>query len=175
MAPLGPFNSKNWASSISPWIVTLDALRPFRCQAPVQEPPVLPYLQAQDRHSYDICLEAEIMPPSSTVGTSVTRSNFKHLYWTLPQMVAHHTVGGCNLRPGDLLGTGTISCNAEDGQGLGCLLEKTWNGSKNIYLSDGQQRKYLLDGDTVILRGYCQGDGYRVGFGECSGTVLPSA
>ncbi|EIE20870.1 Fumarylacetoacetase [Coccomyxa subellipsoidea C-169] len=173
MAPLGPFNSKNWASSISPWIVTLDALRPFSCPAPDQDPPVLPYLQAGDRHSYDIHLDVEIVPPEFTGRTVVTQSNFKHLYWTLPQMVAHHTVGGCNLRPGDLVGTGTISCNTEDGQGLGCLLEKTWNGSKSVELSNGEERKYLLDGDTVILRGYCQGDGYRVGFGECSGTVLP--
>ncbi|BDA42410.1 Fumarylacetoacetase [Coccomyxa sp. Obi] len=174
MAPLGPFNSKNWASSISPWIVTLEALKPFRCPAPAQDPPVLPYLQAQDRHSYDIHLEAELVAEPSGGRATVTQSNFKHLYWTLPQMVAHHTVGGCNLRPGDMLGTGTISCHRDDRQGLGCLLEKTRNGSQSIELSDGQHRTYLLDGDTVILRGYCQGEGYRVGFGECSGKVLPA-
>ncbi|CAL5219610.1 g1478 [Coccomyxa viridis] len=174
MAPLGPFNSKNWASSISPWVVTMDALAPFRCPAPSQAPQALPYLQETDRHSFDICLEAEILPAGADEPTRVTLSNLKHLYWTLPQMVAHHTVGGCNLRPGDLLGTGTISCNTADRQGLGCLLEKTWNGTKPVKLADGTERLYLENGDTVILRGYCQGPGYRVGFGECTGQVLPT-
>ncbi|CAK0761973.1 hypothetical protein CVIRNUC_002911 [Coccomyxa viridis] len=173
MAPLGPFNSKNWASSISPWVVTMDALAPFKCAAPRQAPPPLPYLQEADRHTFDICLEAALLPAGASQALTVTRSNFKHLYWTLPQMVAHHTVGGCNLRPGDLLGTGTISCDSADKQGLACLLEKTWNGTQTLKLENGTERTFLEDGDTVILRGHCQGDGYRVGFGECKGQVLP--
>ncbi|KAL4859929.1 Fumarylacetoacetase [Chlorella vulgaris] len=162
--PLGPFNSKNFATSISPWVVTPDALAPFECEAPPQDPPPLPYLQQPQgqRRNYDVRLEVAIQPGGGGGGgsdaseTVVTRSNLRTLYWTLPQMMAHHTAGGCNLRPGDLIATGTLSC--EGPQGAGCLLEATWNGSQPVQLSDGSVRHYLLDGDTVIMRGYCQAE-----------------
>lgn len=170
--PLGPFNSKNWATSISQWVVPLDALEPFRCPAPQQDPPVLPYMQEADRHSYNVQLEVALRPKGSATNTTVTRTNLRHLYWTLPQMVAHHTAGGCNLRPGDLLGTGTLSHEAEDGRG--CLLEITRGGASRVLLADGVTRGYLEDGDTVTLSGYCQGHGYRVGFGKCTGQLQPS-
>ncbi|PRW58964.1 fumarylacetoacetase [Chlorella sorokiniana] len=196
--PLGPFTSKNFATSISPWIVTPDALEPFACAAPAQEDPQpLPYLRQQpgERTNYDIQLEVSIEPTgssgsgsgcgpnggsggagessSSGQATVVTRSNLKTMYWTLPQMIAHHTAGGCNLRPGDLLASGTLSC--EGPLGAGCLQEATWGGSRPVQLEDGTERTFLLDGDTVIMSGACQGDGYRVGFGECRGTLLPAA
>lgn len=160
------------ATTISPWVVTMDALEPFRCAAPVQDPPVLSYLQETDRHVYDISLEVSLQPQASLEPTVIAQSNLKHLYWTMPQMVAHHTLGGCNLQPGDLLGTGTISCGAE--KGVGSLLEASWSGTRTVDLKDGQHRTFLEDGDTVALTGYCQGDGYRVGFGKCSGMILPA-
>lgn len=168
--PLGPFNSKNWATTISPWVVTMEALQPFRCAAPEQKPSVLSYLQDPDRCSYDIGLEASIRPKDSKEATVISRSNLRHLYWTASQMVAHHTAGGCNLRSGDLLGTGTISCTGNQGQG--CLLEATSGGTTPVQLSDGTERVFLQDGDTVELSGFCQGEGYRVGFGVCCGQLL---
>ncbi|CAD7700846.1 unnamed protein product [Ostreobium quekettii] len=171
--PLGPFNGKNWATTVSPWVVTLDALEPFECPAPVQEPPVLPYLREQHRTTYDVQLEVQIQPRDSSEAAAVSASNLRHLYWTFPQMVAHHTSSGCNLRPGDLLGTGTISC--EDGPGS--LLELSWAGQRQIAFECGgstHNRCYLMDGDTVILKGHCAGpNGRRIGFGECRGRVLP--
>ncbi|KAL3152343.1 hypothetical protein ABBQ32_001407 [Trebouxia sp. C0010 RCD-2024] len=160
------------ATTISPWVVTMDALEPFRCAAPVQDPPVLPYLQEKNRHTYDINLEVSLQPQASLEPTVIAQSNLKHLYWTMPQMVSHHTLGGCNLQPGDLLGTGTISCGAD--KGVGSLLEASWSGTRTVDLKDGQHRTFLEDGDTVTLTGYCQGDGYRVGFGKCSGMILPA-
>ncbi|KAI7844294.1 hypothetical protein COHA_002092 [Chlorella ohadii] len=196
--PLGPFTSKNFATSISPWIVTPDALEPFACSAPPQDDPQpLPYLRQRpgERTNYDIQLEVAIQPSSSSSGCStegggggsagdaggessgqptvVTRSNLRTMYWTLPQMIAHHTAGGCPLRPGDLLASGTLSC--EGPLGAGCLQEATWGGSRPVRLGDGSERTFLLDGDTVVMSGYCQGEGYRVGFGECRGMVLPAA
>lgn len=172
--PLGPFNSKNFGTSISPWVVTPQALEPFARPAPPQHDPApLPYLQQPQRSNYDVALEVAVQPAGGCAGeTVVARSNLRTLYWTMPQMIAHHTAGGCNLRPGDMLATGTLSC--EGPLGAGCLLEATWNGSRPVELSDGSKRTYLEDGDTVVMRGCCQGDGYRVGFGECRGTVLPA-
>lgn len=169
--PLGPFLGKNFGTTISPWIVTLEALEPFATDAPKQDPPPLPYLAEKVSKNYDISLEVRIKPAEHEDLSLVTRSNLKHLYWTLTQQLAHHTVNGCNLRPGDLLGTGTISGPEPDS--LGCLLELTWNGQKELSLN-GATRKYLEDGDEVIFTGYCQGNGYKVGFGTCSGKVAPS-
>eukprot|EP00884_Botryococcus_braunii_P014899 jgi/Botrbrau1/2340/Bobra.39_1s0029.1 len=172
MVPLGPFISKNTATSISPWIVTLEALEPFRVPAPIQDPPVLAYLQEQSRDTFDIHLEASIQPEGSPLPTLVTCTNLRYLYWTAEQMVAHHSVGGCNLRAGDLLGTGTISSPGE--KGAACLLELTWKGTKEVMLEGGEKRTYLCDGDAVSFTGYCQGEGYRVGFGTCDGKILPA-
>ena len=173
--PLGPFTAKNWATSISPWVVTLEALEPFKSPAPVQDPPVLSYLHSNTPMcNYDIRLEVSIAPEGGAVPASVvTRSNMMTLYWTIPQMITHHTAGGCNLRPGDLVATGTLSTEGEGGQG--CLLELTWSGQKKVALVEsGNERLFLEDDDVVTLTGYCQGEGYRVGFGECTGKVLPA-
>ncbi|KAL8151258.1 hypothetical protein V2J09_021066 [Rumex salicifolius] len=168
--PLGPFLGKSFGTTISPWIVTLDALEPFACEAPNQEPPPLPYLTEKEHHNYDISLEVSIKTAGEQPSV-VSKSNFKHLYWTLPQQVAHHTVNGCNLRSGDLLGTGTISGPTADS--LGCLLELTWNGQKPLNLN-GKEKSFLEDGDEVTFTGVCKGNGYNVGFGTCTGKVLPS-
>ncbi|KDP37782.1 hypothetical protein JCGZ_06461 [Jatropha curcas] len=169
--PLGPFLGKSFGTTISPWIVTLDALEPFACDAPKQDPQPLPYLAEKISKNYDISLEVQIKPTGQEDSTVVTRSNFKHLYWTLTQQLAHHTINGCNLRPGDLLGTGTIS--GPEPESYGCLLELTWNGQKPLSLN-GATRKFLEDGDEVIFSGFSKGDGYNVGFGTCSGKILPS-
>lgn len=156
-------------------MVTLDALAPFRSPAPAQDPPPLPYLRpppARPLHNFDVRLEASLRPAGAQDAT-LARSSLSALYWALPQLVAHHTAGGCNLRPGDLLGTGTLSVGGAGGQGS--LLELSWNGTRAVALGDGGgERRFLEDGDRVTLRGYCQGEGYRVGFGECAGTVLPA-
>mmetsp|Transcript_29357 Transcript_29357/g.52480 ORF Transcript_29357/g.52480 Transcript_29357/m.52480 type:complete len:435 (-) Transcript_29357:139-1443(-) len=169
--PLGPFNGKNFATTISPWVVTLDALQPFRCPALEQDPAVLPYLQQAEPTSYDIRLQVSIQAPESAPAV-VTRTNFRHLYFTLPQMVAHHTFGGCNLQPGDLLGTGTISGDTD--ASLGSLLELSWNGTRAVDIGCGGSRSFLEDGDTVTFTGFCQGEGFRVGFGDCCGKVIPA-
>jgi fumarylacetoacetase len=169
--PLGPFLGKNFATTISPWVVTLDALAPFRCPQPPQEPPPLEYLRTTGLHSYDIALEVQLGPAGGAL-TTISRTNFRELYWSLAQMVAHHTVNGCNLRPGDLLGTGTISGPAPGA--FGSLLELAQRGKTPVKLADGAERVFLHDGDTVTLRGACHGPGYRVGFGECRGTIRPA-
>ncbi|KAL8208680.1 hypothetical protein R6Q57_008092 [Mikania cordata] len=169
--PLGPFLGKSFGTTISPWIVTLDALEQFACDAPNQIPLPLPYLAEKVSKNYDISLEVRIKPAGQEESFTVTRSNFKHLYWTLTQQLAHHTVNGCNLRPGDLLGTGTISGPEPDS--YGCLLELTWNGTKELSLGK-TTRKFLEDGDEVIISGCCKGNGYNVGFGTCSGKIIPS-
>lgn len=169
--PLGPFLGKNFGTTISPWIVTLDALEPFACNAPKQEPEPLPYLTENKHVNYDIPLEVWLKPAGDTPPSIVTRSNLKHIYWTVTQQLAHHTINGCNLRPGDLLGTGTIS--GPDPESLGCLLELTWNAQKAITL-DGIERKFLEDGDEVIFTGCCKGKDYNVGFGSCTGKILPA-
>ncbi|KAL6520506.1 hypothetical protein OROHE_017094 [Orobanche hederae] len=169
--PLGPFLGKSFGTTISPWIVTLDALEPFASDAPEQSPPPFPYLAEKESKNYDISLQVSIVPAGQEDDFIVTRSNFKHLYWTITQQLAHHTINGCNLRPGDLLGTGTIS--GPEPESYGCLLELTWNGQKPLSLG-GTTRAFLEDGDEVIFTGCCKGDGYSVGFGKCSGKILPS-
>ncbi len=169
--PLGPFLGKNFGSSMSPWVVTLDALEPFRTASPVQDPPVLPYLRQQGQRHLDIALEAAIATADGNE-TVICRSNFKHLYWSMAQQLAHHTVNGCNVRCGDVMASGTISGDAEDS--YGSLLELTWKGTKPLKLHDGTERKFLHDGDTLVMRGHCERDGVRIGFGEVRGTVLPA-
>lgn len=168
--PLGPFLSKNFASTISPWVVTLDALEPFRTAGPVQDPLPLEYLRFQGDRSFDIQLEVQIQPEGGEPFT-VCRSNFKYMYWNMCQQLAHHTVGGCNLNVGDLCASGTISGPTPDS--YGSMLELTWRGSRPIRLPDGSERKFIEDGDTVILRGWGEKDGVRIGFGEAAGKVLP--
>lgn len=170
--PLGPFLAKNFATSISPWIVPLDALEPFRTTGPVQEPAPLPYLQTTGPRAFDIRLEVWLQSEAMPVGQRICASNFKHLYWSLAQQVAHHTVNGCNLRPGDLLASGTVSGPAPDS--YGSLLELAWRGTKPITLTNGEQRSFLRDGDRVTMTAWCQGDGYRVGLGEVTGKVRSS-
>lgn len=183
--PLGPFNAKNFATTISPWVVTAEALAPFRRPGPPRvaaDPPMLDYLNpgsGESSHgSFDITVEglisSEPMRQRGTPPMRVSIGSFADMYWTLAQMLVHHTSTGCNLRPGDLIGSGTISGPSEDSRG--CLLERTWRGQNPITLPDGSQRKFLEDGDEVILRAWCEGGGaVRIGFGECRGVVLPAA
>jgi fumarylacetoacetase len=170
--PLGPFLGKSFGTTVSPWIVTLDALEAFVCDAPKQDPPPLPYLAEKISKNYDIALEVRIKPNGQEDSSLVTKSNFNHLYWTITQQLAHHTINGCNLRPGDLLGTGTIS--GPEPESYGCLLELTWNGEKQVSLGSGTSRKFLEDGDEVVFTGYCKGNDYTIGFGTCAGKILPS-
>ena len=170
--PLGPFLSKNFATSISPWVVTLDALEPFRASGPVQDPKPLPYLQSRENSTFDVHLQVALQTSQLKKKETICSSNMRYLYWNIAQQVAHHTITGCNLRTGDLLATGTISGPTPDS--LGCLLEMTQGGKQPIILSDGESRGFLNDGDRVIMSAWCQGDGYRVGFGEVVGTVLPA-
>lgn len=169
--PLGPFLAKNFASSISAWIVTLDALEPFKVESPEQTPEVLSYLKFDGLKSYDINLEVAIEPENAQE-TVISRSNFKYMYWNMAQQLAHHTVNGCNVRGGDLMGSGTISGPTEDS--YGSMLELAWKGTKPLKMNDGTERKFILDKDTVIMRGYSEKDGIRVGFGEVSTKVLPA-
>lgn len=169
--PLGPFLGKNFGSSMSPWVVTLEALEPLRIAGPAQDPEPLPYLRTQGMHSFDIALEAALIPDNGTENV-ICRTNFKHLYWTMPQQLAHHTVNGCNVRAGDVMASGTISGSSPDS--FGSLLELTWRGTKPLKLADGTERKFLHDGDTVVIRGHGQRDGLRIGFGEVRGKILPA-
>jgi fumarylacetoacetase len=169
--PLGPFLAKNFASHISPWIVTLEALEPFAIEGPAQEPKVLPYLEQVGAKNYDVNLEVGISPEGAKE-TTVCRSNFKYMYWSMVQQLAHHTVNGCNIKVGDLYGSGTISGKTEDS--YGSMLELAWMGTKPIKMKDGSERKFILDGDTVTMRGYAQKDDMRVGFGEVTAKVLPT-
>lgn len=170
--PLGPFLAKNLATSISPWVVTMDALEPFRCPGPVQDPAPLPYLRSQGERAYDIHLEVSIQSAAMQSPQVITRSNFRYLYWNMCQQLAHHTITGCNMRPGDLLASGTIS--GPQPEMYGSLLELTWRGENPVTLSDGTTRKFLQDGDRVTMTGWCQGEGFRVGFGEVTGCLLPA-
>jgi fumarylacetoacetase len=167
--PLGPFLAKNFATTISPWVVTLEALEPFRCPGPAQEPQPQPYLQSNGPWAYDIHLEVGLQSLQMAQPQVISRSNFRYLYWNMLQQLAHHTVTGCNLRPGDLLASGTISGPTPGSRGS--MLELTWRGEQPLTLASGEQRKFLQDGDTVVLSGWCQGDGYRVGFGEARGRI----
>ncbi|WP_108246336.1 fumarylacetoacetase [Muricauda brasiliensis] len=169
--PLGPFLAKNFASSISPWVVTLEALEPFRTNGPKQEPEVLPYLQYEGEKNYDIDLEVGIKPEQGGE-TTVCFSNFKHMYWNMAQQLAHHTVNGCNINIGDMMASGTISGKEENS--FGSMLELSWGGSDPIKLKDDSERKFIEDGDTVTMRGYAQNGDIRVGFGEVTTKVLPA-
>ena len=171
--PLGPFNSKTFASSISPWIVTLEALEPFKTSSPVQEPQPLAYLREDhSANSYDIQLSVEIQAEQAAQADVICETNFKYMYWSMAQQLAHHTIAGCNVQVGDLMGSGTISGPTPDS--YGSLLEITWNATKPLTLSNGEQRTFIQDGDTVIMKGHCEKDGLRIGFGEVSGKVLPA-
>ncbi|MDQ3199914.1 MAG: fumarylacetoacetase [Verrucomicrobiota bacterium] len=168
--PLGPFLAKNFCTSISPWIVTLEALEPFRKPLPAQDPKPMDYLHESSDFTFDIRLEATLQTAKMEAPQTITRSNFKNLYWSIAQQLAHHTVGGCNLQPGDLLASGTIS--GPDNDGRGSMLELTWRGANPLQLPGGETRKWLEDGDRLAITGWAEGDGYRVGFGEVTGRVV---
>jgi len=169
--PLGPFLSKNFGSVISPWVVTLEALEPFRIKGPKQDPPVLPYLKFKGNKNFDINLEVYIQPEKGEE-TQITRSNYKYLYWNVAQQLAHHTVNGCNINVGDMCASGTISGPTPGS--YGSMLELTWRGEKPITLKDGSERKFIEDNDTVIFRGYAEDEDIRVGFGEAVVKILPA-
>ncbi|MDY8138232.1 fumarylacetoacetase [Aquimarina sp. 2201CG5-10] len=168
--PLGPFLAKNFASSISPWIVTLDALEPFRVEGPKPLKEQLPYLQYKGKKSFDINLEVAIQPEKAKE-TIVSKSNFKYMYWNMAQQLTHHTINGCPVNSGDMMGSGTISGPTPDS--YGSMLELSWRGEKPVPLKEGGSRKFIEDNDTVIIRGHCQKDGVRIGFGEVSTKLLP--
>ncbi|XP_056645317.1 fumarylacetoacetase-like [Diorhabda sublineata] len=170
--PLGPFLAKNLGTTISPWVVTTFALEPFKTDNFPQDPQPLPYLRHSDKCNYDINLQVDITPKDGNVSTTICRSNFKYLYWTPKQQLAHHTITGCKMNPGDLLGSGTISGETSDS--FGSMLELAWKGTKPLTLLDGSQRKFLQDGDTITMKAVCEGDEYNIGFGTCVGTLLPS-
>ncbi|MEJ6506401.1 MAG: fumarylacetoacetase [Crocinitomicaceae bacterium] len=169
--PLGPFLAKNFASSISSWIVSLDALQPYCVDTPSQSPEVLDYLKFDGHKSYDINLQVAITPHASQE-TIVCNSNFKYMYWNMAQQLAHHTINGCDIRCGDLLGSGTISGPTPDS--YGSMLELAWKGTKPMPMTDGTERKFIQDGDTVTMRGFCKNDKIRIGFGEVASKLLPS-
>jgi fumarylacetoacetase len=173
--PLGPFLAKNFATSVSPWVVTLEALEPFRCAAPARpegDPDPLPHLQTAGNGAFGITLEVWLQSARMQAPARISRGDFSSMYWTVAQMVAHHSSNGCPLRAGDLIGSGTVS--GPEKENRGCLLEMTWRGAEPLELPTGETRKFLEDGDEVILRGWCQAPGFRrIGFGECRGVVLP--
>jgi len=168
--PLGPFQAKAFATSISPWIVTREALEPFRVHGPAQDPTPLPYLQQQGANNYDMALEVALRTPAMNAPARISATNFKYMYWSSVQQLVHHASSGCATSVGDLLGSGTVSGPAKDQ--LGSLLELSWNGTEPVSLPGGESRGFLEDGDSLVMRGWCQADGYRVGFGEVEGTVL---
>lgn len=170
--PLGPFLGKSFASSMSPWIITMDALEPFKCDAPKQEVKPLPYLRQKSiENSFDIKLNASVETENGELNL-LTETNFKYLYWTMSQQLAHHTSNGCNVRAGDLMGSGTISGPTKNS--YGSMLELTWGGKEPITLKDGTTRTFFNDGDHVIIRGYCKNDNVRIGFGKCTGKIMPA-
>jgi fumarylacetoacetase len=168
--PLGPFLGKNFASSVSPWVITMEALEPFRTASPKQEPTVLPYLEQKKDHNFNINLEAIIETPGG-LSKTVSNSNFKYMYWSMAQQLAHHTVNGCNMNVGDVCASGTISGPTEDS--YGSMLEISWKGTKPVSMPDGTERKFIQDGDSVIMKAFCEKDGKRVGFGEVRSKVTP--
>ena len=170
--PLGPFLGKSFASSISPWVVTIEALDNFRVAGPIQNPEVLDYLKFDGLKNYDINLSVSILPEKTNIETIVCKSNFKYMYWNMSQQIAHHTINGCNLNVGDMMASGTISGKSKDS--YGSMLELSWGGKKNIELNDGSSRTFIEDYDSVIMRGYCEKDNIRVGFGEVKSKLLPS-
>ena len=171
--PLGPFNAKTFASEVSPWIVTMDALAPFKTACPTQEPKPLAYLNEKDsNNSFDINLSVELLPENSDEATVVCETNFKYMYWSMAQQLTHHTITGCKVEIGDMMGSGTISGPTPDS--YGSMLEIAWNATKPVTLKGGETRSFIEDGDTVIMKGYSEKDGIRVGFGEVRGKVLPA-
>jgi len=169
--PLGPFLGKNFATSISPWVVTMEALEPFICASPQQDPGPLPYLKIDGDWAYDIHLEVYLQNERMEVPYRICQTNFKYIYWNICQQIAHHTVNGCNVRPGDLLATGTVS--GPQPESFGSMLELAWQGTKPIKLPNGETRTYIEDEDRITMTGWSQGDGYRVGFGDLTGKILP--
>jgi fumarylacetoacetase len=170
--PLGPFLAKNFATSISPWVVPLEALEPFRAEGPAQDPKPLPYLSSEGPDSYDINLEVYLQGSEMDKREKITATNFNYMYWSMKQQVAHHTITGCDLNPGDLLASGTIS--GEERESRGSLMELAWRGADPVKLNNGEERVWLEDGDEVTITGWCQGNGYRIGFGEVKGRILPT-
>ena len=170
--PLGPFLAKNWATSISPWIVTLDALEPFRIPGPEQSPEPLPYLEIDEDCAYDINLEVFLQGEKMNQPEKISTSNYRHLYWNMCQQLAHQTVTGCNVQPGDLYASGTIS--GPEPENYGSMLELSWKGEKPLEFKNGETRAFLEDGDRITMTGYAEGEGYRVGFGEVEGKILPA-
>jgi len=173
--PLGPFGAKNFGSTVSPWIITMEALEPFRITNQKQEPEPLDYLKETSKRGlecYDINLEVTIKGEEMKEAERVSLTNAKYLYWNFKQQLVHHSVTGCNMQPGDMLGSGTIS--GPEPSEYGSMLELSWKGTKEVKVGDTAIRKFLKDGDEVNMNGWCQGDGFRVGFGPCSGTVLPA-
>jgi fumarylacetoacetase len=169
--PLGPFLAKNFGSSISPWVVTMEALEPFRTKGTVQDPKVLPYLEYQGDKNIDINLDVLLTPPNGTENT-ISQSNYKYMYWTMEQQLAHHTVNGCNVRVGDMMASGTIS--GPEQTSFGSMLELSWGGKNALTLNDGTERRFIEDGDTVTMRAYAVHNDKRVGFGEVKATILPA-
>lgn len=169
--PLGPFLAKNFATSISPWVVPFAAIEPFRVPGPEQNPQPLPYLQQKRDGAFDIHLEAYLQADGDDRAKRICVTNFRYMYWSMSQQIVHHTITGCNLKSGDLLASGTISGPTKDARG--CLLELTWGGKEPIRLESGKERVWLEDGDQLTITGWCQGDGYRIGFGEVTGRILP--
>jgi fumarylacetoacetase len=170
--PLGPFQAKAFATSISPWVVTREALEPFRVQGPAQEPQPLAYLRQAQPNNFDMQLDVALRAGSMNEAARITRTNFKYMYWSSVQQLVHHASSGCAMNVGDLLGSGTISGPEKDQRGS--LLEISWNGTEPVELPSGVKRTFLEDGDSLVMRGWCQGDGYRVGFGEVEGTITPA-
>jgi len=169
--PLGPFLGKNFGSSISPWVVTMDALEPFKVEGPKQDPPVLPYLETNGANNYDIALEVGLAPEGKAE-TVISRSNYKYMYWNQRQQLAHHTVNGCNINAGDMMASGTISGPTKDS--YGSMLELSWAGKEPITLDTGETRTFIEDGDTITMRGHCSNGNVRIGFGAVSTTLLPA-
>ena len=170
--PLGPFQAKAFATSISPWIVTREALQPFRMPGPPQDPVPLPYLRQAQPNNYDLELEVVLRAATMNAAANICRTNFKYMYWSSVQQLVHHASSGCAMNVGDLLGSGTIS--GPEKHQRGSLLEISWNGAEPVELADGIRRTFLEDGDLLAMRGWCQGNGYRIGFGEVEGTILPA-
>ena len=170
--PLGPFLGKNFGSSISPWVVTMEALEAFRTAGPIQTPEVLSYLRFHGKKNFDVNLEVSITPPNGDKGTIVCQSNYKYMYWNMAQQLAHHTINGCNVRVGDLLASGTIS--GPGPESFGSMLELSWGGTKPILLNDGTKRTFIENSDTVTMRAYAEKPGIKVGFGEVKTKILPA-
>ncbi|XP_056134822.1 fumarylacetoacetase [Lampris incognitus] len=170
--PLGPFLGKSFGTTISPWVVPMEALLPFAVPNAVQDPEPLPYLHHEDPFTFNINLTVSLKGEGMAEAATICKSNFKYMYWTMKQQLAHHTVNGCNMRPGDLLASGTIS--GPDPESFGSMLELSWRGSKTIELGGGETRTFVKDKDEVTITGYCEGAGYRVGFGPCKGLILPA-